>query len=477
MPAAGCAKRLPRSRGTAGAGTAKGAFVNERSLLDLCLTLVEHARKAGADEAEAAAAWQHAVETHIENGVPHTVHSREEAMFGLRVVVGGAQGFVTANDMEPELLAERAAEAVAQARVTPPDPAAGLPDPQDVARVPGLYDPDVADVGAEATARLATDMLARIRDLDSRVRVDSGSVSATVTMNALTSTRGIAASEASSMMDASAFGMAVDGDDVASFDYDSAVARRVRGFEAEMAEACERFVAKCVCGLGAGRGESFRGPIVLSPDAVAEFLLPTLVSALTADAVRKGRSPLGSRIGTSVASEVLTLWDDGRVPGGASSSAFDREGLPTARRALLTAGVLQGLLFNHYEARAAGGNARSTGNAVGSVTSLPSVGPHRLELEPGNTAMDALIASGERAVWVGRYSGSTNAVTGDFSGVVKNGFLIENGERRPVREVLIAGNVYELLGRISAASRERRDIGGSVLVPALRCEDVSITAG
>ncbi|HYB98238.1 MAG TPA: metallopeptidase TldD-related protein [Candidatus Limnocylindrales bacterium] len=451
--------------------------MNERTLLDMCHTLVEHARKAGADQAEAAAAWQHVVETHVENGVPHTVHSREETSFGLRVIVGSSQGFVTANDVEPDLLAERAAEAVAQARVTPADPAVGLPESRPVAPVPGLYDPEVGDVGAEETARLAGEMLARIRDLDPRVRVDSGSVSASVTLAALTSTSGIVVSEASSLMDASAFGMAVDGDDVASFDYDSAIARRVRGFEDEIAEACARFVSKCTAGLGAGRGESFRGPIVLSPEAVAEFLLPTLISALTADAVRKGRSPLANRIGGSVASPLLSLWDDGRVPGGASSSAFDREGLPTARRALIASGMLQGLLYNHYEARAAGGEARSTGNAVGSVTSLPSVGPHRLEVEPGSTAMDALVDGHERAVWVGRYSGSTNAVTGDFSGVVKNGFLIEAGERRPVREVLIAGNVFELLGRISAISRERRDVSGSVLVPAMRAEDVSITAG
>ncbi|HYC55137.1 MAG TPA: metallopeptidase TldD-related protein [Candidatus Binatia bacterium] len=451
--------------------------MNERSLLDMCHLLVEHARKAGADEAEAAAAWQRALETHVENGVPHTVHSREETMFGLRVIVGGRQGFVTANDMEPELLIERAAEAVAQARVTPADPAVGLPDPQPVTPVPGLYDADVAEVGAEETARLAGQMLARIRDLDSRVRVDSGSVSATITISALTSSRGTAVSEASSLMDASAFGMAVDGDDVASFDYDSAVTRRVRGFEDEMNEACGRFVSKCTAGLGAGRGESFRGPIVLSPEAVAEFLLPVLVSALTADAVRKGRSPLGNRVGESVASKLLSIWDDGRVPGGPSSSAFDREGMPTSRRALVSAGTLQGLLFNHYEARAAGGGARTTGNAIGSVTALPSVGPHRLEVDPGTIAMDALIASGERAVWVGRYSGSTNSVTGDFSGVVKNGFLLEAGARRPVREVLIAGNVFELLGRISAISRERRDINGGVLVPAMRAEDVSITAG
>ncbi len=451
--------------------------MNERSLLDLCHTLLEHARKAGADQAEVTAAWQRSSDTHIENGSVHTVQSCEETTYGLRVMVGTSQGFVTANDLEPALLAERAAEAVAQARVNPSDPFHGLVEPVPVAAVPGLYDDEVADLTSQHTTALAADMLARIRGLDRRVRVDSGSVSASVSVQALASTTGVAASEAGSHLDASLFGMAVDGDDVASFDYDSAVGRRWRGFDADMIEACERFVAKCRAGLGAGRGESFRGPIVLSPDAVAEFLLPSLMSAVCADTVRKGRSPLADKTLQSIASPLLHVWDDGRVPGGPSSSAFDREGMPTARRAIVVGGVLQGFLFNHYEARAAGGAARSTGNATGGAGSLPSVGPHRLEIDPGTVAMDAMVARGERAMWVGRYSGSTNAVTGDFSGVVKNGFLLEKGRRRPVREVLIAGNLFEMLGRISALSRERQDVGGSALVPAIRAEDVSITAG
>jgi len=151
--------------------------------------------------------------------------------------------------------------------------------------------------------------------------------------------------------------------------------------------------------------------------------------------------------------------------------------MPTRRRAVLSNGLLQTFLFNHYEARAKGNGTRSTGNATGSAASLPTVGSHRLEVDPGTTAMADMIARSERAVWVGRYSGATNPVTGEFSGVVKNGFLIENGVRRPVREVLIAGNVFELLNQISAVSRERHDVGGQALVPALRAEDVSVTAG
>lgn len=451
--------------------------MNERNLLDLCHTLLDLARKAGADQAEASAAWQRSSETHIENGAVHTVQSGEETMYGLRVMVGSAQGFVTANDLEPSLMAERAAEAVAQARVNPSDPYFGFPEPAAITPVQGIYDAEVEGLGSTEVTTLAADMLARIRDLDARVRVDSGSVSASVGARALASTTGVSASETDSGVDASTFGMAVDGDDVASFDYDSAVSRRWRGFDAAVAESCGRFVDKCRAGLGAEKGESFRGPIVLSPDAVVEFLLPTLVGAMCADNIRKGRSPLASKLSQAIASGLLSVREDGSLAGGASSSAFDREGMPIVRRALVSAGVLQGFLFNHYEARAAGGSSRSTGNAAGGVSSLPMVGHHWLEVDAGQTAMADLIASGERAVWVGRYSGSTNPVTGDFSGVVKNGFLVRGGERRPLREVLIAGNVFELLMRISAMSRERQDIGGSALVPAIRAEDVSITAG
>lgn len=451
--------------------------VKEQQLLELCHTLLEHARKAGADQAEVAAAWGRSAETHIENGAVHTVHSGEETMYGIRVLVGSSQGFVTANDLEPSLLVERAREAVAQARVTPADPFVGLPEPQKITPVEGIYDADLEAIGSAETTALAFEMLERIRELDPRVRVDSGAVSASIGASALASTTGVSACETDSGIDASAFGMAVDGDEVASFDYDSASSRRWRGFDASMLAASRRFVDKCRAGLGAGKGESFRGPIVLSPDAVVEFLMPTLIGALGADTVRKGRSLFAEKVSKKIAANILNVWEDGCIAGGASSSAFDREGMPIRRRALVTGGVLDGFLFNHYEARAAGDGARSTGNAGGGVSSLPMVGSHRLEIDAGDVATADLVGAGERAMWIGRYSGSTNPVTGDFSGVVKNGFLLQSGERRPVREVLIAGNVFELLLRISAISRERQEIDGTALVPVIRAEDVSITAG
>ena len=83
---------------------------------------------------------------------------------------------------------------------------------------------------------------------------------------------------------------------------------------------------------------------------------------------------------------------------------------------------------------------------------------------------------GQEQVLVGRWSGSTNPITGDFSGVVKNSFLGGPGGRRPITEVMIAGNIYTALKNISAVSKQRRLLGGTRLVPALTVEDLSVTA-
>jgi PmbA protein len=449
--------------------------VSDGELLELCRRTVEGARKRGATAAEAIAGWERAVQTGLENNDIHSVESTEETVVGLRVLVGGSIGFVASNNLAPDALGRCIDEAIAQARVTPADPFNGLPDPAPIAPVPGLYDEATANAGVDATTRAAAALLERIRTSDERVRVDSGSVSVTTSATAIVSTTGVEAVQRETLVQGYAFGMAVEGDDVASFDYDGDAVRAIGGLDASLRAAADRFVEKCLSGLGARKGRSFKGSIVLSPEAVTEFLLPSLISAISADAVRKERSKLAGRIGTKIASAGFSLIDDGTLAGGVASSAFDREGLPLRRWTLVDAGVLKTYLYNQYEARAAG--VRSTAHAAGSASTLPAIAPHYLEVAAGDTATAELAAGSAPVVWVGRFSGSTNAVTGEFSGAVKNGFLIENGERRPVRETLIAGNLFEVLEHIEAVGNEQRSIGGTRLVPAMRIGAVSVTAG
>ncbi len=455
----------------------KGAFsADEREVLAICQGLIERARSRGADEAEAVVSRTRGAETSVENGDVHTVQSSQETVFGLRVIAAGSLGFVTANDTSDQALDRATDEALEQARIVPADEWNGLPEANDVGVVEGLFDPAVAGLGVDETSRMAMAMLEKVRSIDERVRIDSGSVGVEVDVSAIASSRGIQLAESSTTVSGYLFGMAVDGDEVASFDYDGESTRKWDGAEGLLEKSAERFAKKCLAGLGAGQGESFRGTVLLSPEAMAEFLLPNLITAITADQVRKGRTPLAGCLGQNIACPQFTLTDDGSRPGGVASSAFDREGMAIKSTVLVDGGVLANFLYDHYEARAAGNGHASTGHARGSATSLPSIGSSMLEVAAGDTEEADLVGATEKAVIVNRFSGSTNPVTGDFSGVVKNGFLLHGSSRRPVREVMIAGNLFELIKNISAVSRQRRLVGSTHLLPTLRVENISVTA-
>ena len=452
--------------------------MEQRRLLDLCDSLVAAARRAGADDVEAIASSGTRVETALENDDVHTAHVSDETTFGLRVFVDGALGFVTANRLDRESLDACVNEAIAQARVMPKDPYNGLPEPAPASEVPGLWDDAVAGLSVEETAKRARELVERVKSVDSRVRVDSGSVAAGAHHGAIVSSAGTRVVESSTSLDAHLFGMAVDGDEIASFDYDGESTRAFAGFDRHLAELGERFARKCLFGLRPERARSFKGLILLSPEALAEFVLPSLTSVMAADAVRKGRSPLADKLGKRIAAESFTLIDDPVRAAGPASSATDREGVPTRRAALVERGVLKTFLYNHYEACAQGHGVRSTGHASGSASSLPGIAPSQLEVAAGDAALATLRDGGSAPiVYVGRFSGSTNAVTGDFSGVVKNGALLEHGGEKAIKETTIAGNLYELLEHIVGISRERREVGGVTLVPSILVDGISITAG
>jgi PmbA protein len=415
---------------------------------------------------------------HLEAGDVGTAFSSDEERFGIRVRVGGATGFGATNDGSPEALDLAIESSIALARVTPADPLDDLAEPRRVSGVAELRDPELEGLEIEALGRLAGQLAERTRELDSRVRIDSGWVSCSSATFAVASSTGVEAMDRETGADAVLFGMAVDGEKVSSFDVESAQVCGLAEFRSELEGLPDRFVANLVTALDAGSGESFRGSLVLSREAVAEFLLPSLVGSLSAQAVRMGRSRLAEKLGEGIASPCFELVDDGTLAGRPGSGSFDREGLPHARLPLVEAGVLRSFLYTAREARAAERKAGSTGHAVGGSLSPPSVGSTNLLVGAGDADDEALVREVERGVLLRRFAGNADPVSGDFSGVAKGSFLLRKGEApRPIQETLISGNLFELLQAISGVGRERRWVDGSVLTPLLRLEGVSVTAG
>jgi PmbA protein len=450
----------------------------ERNLLDVCRRAAERARARGADQAEIFATWSLESKVNLEADDIGTAVCNEEEKFGIRVRAHGATGFAATNDRSPDALDASIEVALELAKVSPPDPHGDLPEPRAIEPVEGLCDPQLEGLSVEAVGKLAGQLAARTRGLDSRIRLDSGWVAASVAISAVASSTGVEGVERTTDADALLFGMAVDGDTVGSFDLEQVSVCGLGELHRELEATPERFAERVLRALGAGRGETFKGTLVVSPDAVAEFLLPPLVGAISSHAVRTGKSRLAGRIGERVFSESFNLVDDGTLPGRPGSSSFDREGMPHHPLALIENGTLRSYLFNTHEARALGRSEGSTGHAAGGPGGPPAVGPSNLLVGAGTLDDETLVLEVERGILLRRFSGNTDPVSGDFSGVAKGSSLLRRGsDPRPVQETLISGNLYELLGAVSGIGRSARWIGGSVCAPLIRLEGVSVTAG
>lgn len=447
-------------------------------LLERCAEAVDRALALGAQQAEVFASAEREAKVNLEADDIGSAISHDEERFGIRVRLGGATGFAGTNDGSPEALEEAAQAALALARVTPPTPEDELPEPRSASPVDGLFDPALEALDVERLGKHCGELAERARKLDARVRIDSGWVGTSTLSAAIASSTGVRQAERSTSADALLFGMAVDGDRVGSFDAEFANVCALGELDRELESLAPRFVRKLITSLDAGPGESFRGTLVLSRDAVAEFLLPPLVGSLSAQAVRMGRSRFAERIGESVASPSFGLLDDGTLAGRPGSASFDREGLPHRPLSLIEAGVLRSFLYNTREAQAASRADGSTGHATGGAGTPPALGPTNLIVAAGELEDEALVAEVDRGVLLSRYSGNTDPVSGDFSGVAKGSFLLRRGHPpRPIQETLISGNLYELLQSVSGVGRARHWVNGTVWTPMVRLEGVSVTAG
>lgn len=216
--------------------------------------------------------------------------------------------------------------------------------------------------------------------------------------------------------------------------------------------------------------------VVLSPYVGAQFIA-FLAQALSAEAMQRKRSFLLDRIGESIASDSVSLVDNGLLPRGLGTSPFDGEGVPRQATRLIDEGILQSVLHNSYTAAKEG--VASTGNASRfSHRGPPTLGPSNFYLQPGRSSSQEVIAGVERGIYVLNTMsvGGINPVSGDYSAAAR-GIWIENGELQgPVNEVTIAAPMSEMLQNISAVGKDLRIVPmfGAIGSPTIRIDGMTI---
>jgi len=316
-------------------------------------------------------------------------------------------------------------------------------------------------------------MLGEAKSYDSRVSVDSGNFNADVATHALANSNGSELAERASVFSWSIMGMAIDGSDISSFDFQLGGSHSVKGIDVRT--AATEFAETVVNSLGPRKIESFKGEMLLTPVAANEMIQEGISHSINSDAVQKKSSHFAGKIGKKVSSDLLTVEDDATNVEGLAASSFDREGVPHRKNVVIEKGILKKFLYNTYTARKDG--VRSTGNASGSTVSPPSVSTTNFVVRPGGSNLNTLVSEMKNGIIISRFSGNVNPANGDFSGVVKGGRLVKNGAvRHAIKEVMVAGNVFEALRRLSGVSRERKIIYDSIL-PYMRFDGISFTAG
>lgn len=205
-------------------------------------------------------------------------------------------------------------------------------------------------------------------------------------------------------------------------------------------------------------GEKFVGEVILTPKAVMELLF-WLIDQLTDTQLLTGSSLYRGKVGERVAASALTIASHLE---GAGASPFTSDGFVAERFTLMESGTLNALLPSLYASRKLG--------LVHRPCDLSS-----WSLSPGETTLEDLTSQVKRGALVGRLSMGQPAPNGDFAGVIKNSFLVENGEQKgALAEVMISGNVAQMMNNIEAISRESLDFG-ELALPWLRISGLSFS--
>lgn len=437
---------------------------------------LDRARRAGADAADAVLVADTSQESRVRDTEIDFVKQSQERCLGIRALVAGPGGMRSAvtstSDLSMAAVDKMAAETVELARATAPDPAAGLPQEPFATDSPDLDLFDAGDRHVHVEARIddARRAEAAARAVDPRISNSEGSqVGSSHGQIVYGNTAGFLGDYESASHSLFSEPLAVEGD-AKQRDYWMTVGHKLASLE-DPAEVGRKAARRALRRLGGRRVRTCEVPVIFDP-ITAPSLLRHIAACVSGYAVYREASFLADQLGERIASDCVSIVDDGRLPAGLGSKPFDGEGLPTGRKDVVRDGVLETWLLDSYSARKLG--MTSTGNAARGAGGPPSVGPTNLWLEPGTTSFDDIVASTERGLLVTELIGmGFNPVTGDYSrGAV--GLWIENGEiAHPVEEITIAGHFREMLNSIDAVASEIQWLG-RIASPALRIARMTV---
>lgn len=458
----------PNASSSTGLKSASSELLDQTTLSALAHRLVEAARRAGADAADAVAVRgvSHGVE--VRDGKVEASERSEGDDIGLRVFVGQRQAVISTNDINSDVaaLAERA---VAMARVAPDDRFVGLADPALLARDFAnldLLDPVIPSV--TELERRAVEAEHAALAVAGVTKSSGASASTGIGGMVLVTSTGFHGSYLRSSQGVSMTAIVGDG---TRMERDYAYSSALHAADLESPSAIGKLAGeRTVARANPRKVATCKVPVVFDP-RVANSLVGHVVGAVNGASIARKTSFLKDRLGEQLFSKAIRIIDDPLRVRGLRSQSFDAEGVAVKKLAIIDEGVLTSWLLDSATARELG--MVTTGHAHRGVSSSPSPGAYNLHMEAGEATAAELMADIKEGFYVTDLIGSgVNGVTGDYSRGAA-GFWIENGELTyAVSEITIAGHLIDMFKTLTPANDLEFRYG--VNAPTLRIEGLTI---
>lgn len=440
-----------------------------RSMTARALELAE------ADQAEAMLYGRFRALTRFANNSVHQNVAEQDLKLYLRVVVGGRAGSSTTSRMDDESLrtaAKRARAAAAQSSV---DPALEIPAGTTSYGAVAALDPEVVECSPE---RRADEVRQVCEQAMASRAVAFGAMETELKESAYANSREAFAYHAGSRAD---FQTVIRRDGASGWASDSSW----RLAKLPVSALGEQAIRRAVDGERSTLLDPEPMPVVLDPYATADLVGMLNAPGMGAKAFAEGRSWMVDRIGTQAMSELVSIWDDGLDADGLPAT-FDSEGTAKRRVELVTAGVIQGPVYDRATARQAG--TQSSGHALPldlrQIARRYSPVGANLFMAPGEHSTEQLIASTGRGLYITRFWYTRHVHPRDcvVTGMTRDGVaLIEDGKlTRPVKDLRFTQSYVEALRDVEAVGSEARllreeFLGSTIRAPAVKIRSFRFT--
>jgi PmbA protein len=435
--------------------------------------ILSMAKAKGASQGDAVMVESESFFVTVRMGEVEKISQAGEKRLGLRLFFGNSSASASTSDISQKSIEKLVDDTVRMAKVTAQDPHSGLPEAAALAvDLPqlDLLDDSARSVSVDAKIQMALDTERTALDYDSRITNSEGAEFSNQYGRVIyASSQGFTGEYSGSTFGHSVAPVAAQ-DGGMQRDYWYSSNRKFAKLESSKSVG-ERAAQRVLRRLGGRKVKTCEAPIVFDPE-MASSLLRNLAAALSGYALYKGASFLAGKLETQIGSELLTVIDDGTIPGALGSRPFDGEGLPVRKKTVVEKGRLQSYLLDTYSGKKLG--MASTGNASRSVGEPPGVSPANFYLAAGRHAPEQILKSVKSGLYVTEMIGfGVNMVTGDYSRGAA-GMWIENGELAyPVEQITIAGNLLAMYDAIEVIADDL-DLRRTVVAPTLKIARMTV---